>query len=721
MCFQCVTLHKPRTAGRSDPSDASDESDDTLGTFTAILRKSLLAAAFLIAVTQSGQAATAKQKSLDEWRSLTSPGTNAPLAFVRGDRIRFYFQVGTNFFEFTGNWSRHRIPSSGYRVDSALLRWKQRVSKIPDGGRTWREATVIAGNEWRQLATNLFRELVPPTPGHGLYYQAFLADRLLYRDNEGLPRVAPLREQPPGVVVDRRYTIEETLEVLARKVEEQLSRTHPGDSLFVLMAPNANRFTQPLLLDRRQRVCVLLSPAALYESTEHGLSLAVTVQGVSAMLFESHGLALIKNPVSSIARLGDLMVQTLARFIRPRFAGTTKEIPPPKEAPGMNLAEWEMWLDRYTGTRLEAGSLDLLIDGDRFFTRLREAVEQATNHIDINLFIFDRDDVAVDVADQLKRRSSVVKTRIVLDRMGTLAAGISPPATPLPENFVPPKSIFSYLKSGSEVHVRAFLNPWFSADHSKVITVDGNTAWVGGMNIGREYRYEWHDLMVELKGPIVGSFENEFRKDWAHAGLLGDLAYAVRALSGPRLMGVNASGLRWPQDFAGKVRRLPTRTGWKPFGSAVFNSLRRAQNYIYAENPYLFDKKVLIELVQARQRGVDVRIILPRVNDLKAGGRSNLVAANYLLEHGVRVYFYPGMTHVKALLVDGWACAGSGNLDHLSLRLSQEENIATSDPAFAGRLKKELFDDDFAHSYELTKSISVDWGDFLADMVLAGF
>jgi cardiolipin synthase len=451
------------------------------------------------------------------------------------------------------------------------------------------------------------------------------------------------------------------------------------------------------------------------------LTFAVTVEGVSAMLFESHGLALIKNPVSSLARLGDLVAQTVARFIRPRFTGTPKDIPPPKQAPGMNLPEWEMWLDQYTGTRLEAGSLDLLIDGDRFFTRLHEAIEEATNHIEMNLFIFDRDDVAVDVADQLRRRSSAVKTRIVLDRMGTLAAGISPPATPMPENFVPPRSIFSYLKKDSDIHVRAFLNPWFSSDHCKVIVIDGNWAWLGGMNIGREYRYEWHDLMVEVKGPVVGSFENEFRKDWAHAGPLGDLAYAGQSLNGPRSLGELAARLHWPEGFADTVRRLPTRTGWKPFGAAVFNSLRKAQSYIYAQNPYLFDKKVLIELAQARQRGVDVRVILPRVNDLKAGGRSNLVAANYLLQHGVRVYFYPGMTHVKALLVDGWACVGSGNLDHLSLRLSQEQNIATSDPAFAARLKKELFEDDFAHSYELTKTVSVDWGDFLADMVLAGF
>jgi phosphatidylserine/phosphatidylglycerophosphate/cardiolipin synthase-like enzyme len=676
---------------------------------------------FLAANQSLFAATTPKQQSLNEWRNLTSPGTNAPRAFVRGDNIRFYFQVGTNFFEFTGNWGRHRVPTAGYRVDSALLRMKQKVSKIPDGGRSWREARVIAGTDWRRLATNLFAELVPQTPGQGVYYQAFLADRLLYRDAQGQPHVVPLRDQPTDITIDRRYTVEETLEVLARRFEEQLSQTHSGESAFVLMAPNANRFTQPLLLDRRQRQCVLLSPAALYESTEHGLSLAVTVQGISAMLFQSHGVALIKNPVSSLARLADLAVQTVARFIRPRFATVPAEIVPPKQAPGMNLAEWERWLDDHTGTRLEAGSMDLQIDGDRFFTRLHDAFENATNYIHMDLFIFDRDDVAVDVANQLKRRSSEVKTRIVLDRMGTLAAGISPPATPMPEGFVPPKSIWSYLRRDSDVHVRSFLNPWFSADHCKVIVVDGERAWVGGMNIGREYRYEWHDLMVELEGPVVASFDNEFRKDWAHAGLLGDLAYTARVLSGSRPVGKLAFDLHWPEDFGGMLRRLPTRTAWKPFGAAVFGALDRARSYIYVENPYLFDKKVLIELVQARERGVDVRVILPRVNDLKAGGRSNLVAANYLLEHGVRVYFYPGMTHVKAMLVDGWACTGSGNLDHLSLRLSQEQNIATSDPAFAARLKRELFEDDFAHSYELTKTISVDWGDFLTDLMLEGF
>jgi phosphatidylserine/phosphatidylglycerophosphate/cardiolipin synthase-like enzyme len=73
------------------------------------------------------------------------------------------------------------------------------------------------------------------------------------------------------------------------------------------------------------------------------------------------------------------------------------------------------------------------------------------------------------------------------------------------------------------------------------------------------------------------------------------------------------------------------------------------------------------------------------------------------------------------MLVDDWACLGSGNLSHFSLRLSQEQNIATSDPVFTAKLKRELFDEDFARSYELQRPISVDWVDFLADLILEGF
>ncbi len=660
--------------------------------------------------------AVPKQQNLDEWRSLTAPTAAAPRVFVRGNRIRFYFPTPTNVVEFSARWDRHRIPSDGYRVNSGLLRWDQKLPHMPAGERGWREATVIAGAEWGRLTTNLVEALTPAAPEHGIYYEGFLADRLLYRDAKGTPRFGSIDTQSKGIVLDRCLSFEETLVALAQHVERSLVERHPGDTLFLLLAPNAKRFPQALLLDRQQRRCIWLSPAALYDNTERGLTLATTAQGLSSLLLESHVLALIKNPISSLARLADLGVESVVRFVRMPFPRPTTEYPPLNHGQGMDLAQWEKWLDRYTGTHQEDGSLNLLVDGEEFFPRLERAIAAATNHIHFDVYIFDKDDVAVGIADELKRRSSQIEVKVILDRLGTIGGGAVPPGTPLPDDFVAPTSMYSYLRQNSRVHVHPFLNPWFSTDHSKVYLVDGTQAWMGGMNLGREYRYEWHDVMVELHGPVVASLEDEFRREWAHESLFGDLGYLVALARGSHETGPPQHSDRWI-----KVRLLPTKTAWKPFSAAVQGAIARSRSYVYLENPYLFDKRVIVALARARNRGVDVRVVLPRVNDLKSGGRSNLVLANYLLEHGVRVYFYPGMTHVKALMADGWACLGSGNLNHLSLRVCQEHNVASSDPSFAAQMKSKLFEEDFNRSYELKEPVSIEWVDFLADLLLEGF
>ena len=658
---------------------------------------------------------TTKQQSLDEWRLLTSPTSPPPRVFVKGDQVQFYFPAPRGMTTFKAEWVRGKIPTSGYRVKSALLRWDRKLAQIPEGHRSWREATVITGGEWGTLATNLIAELTPSAPNHAAYYQAFLADGVCYRDPAGAPHFLPFGQAPVDAVVEHRFSIEETLEVLARFVDRQFARTDPRNDLFLLMAPSRQQFAQPVLVDRLQRRCVLLNPAALYDFTEQGLTPASTMRSLSAILPEGHGLALLKNPMSSAARLADLGIATAVRFVRIPLPKPAASVPPLSQAAGMDLAAWESWLDRYTGTRLEEGFLKLRNNGDGFFPGLEEAIAAATNWVHFNIYIFDRDDVAVGIADRLKPRAKEVDVKVVFDRLGSISGGQVPPASPLPEDFVMPASIGAYLKEGSNVKVRKFLNPWFSSNHSKVLLVDGTQGWLGGMNFGREYRYDWHDLMIELHGPVLASLEADFDRAWAHAGPWGDLAYAAALFSDARTTPAVPSPEPWM-----KVRRLPTRTLWKPFSAAVLNALREAQSYIYVENPYLLDKRVILALVRARNRGVDVRVILPRVNDFKAAGRASLVVANYLLEHGVRVYFYPGMTHVKAVLVDDWVCVGSANLNHLSLRVNQEQNIATSDPRFAAEVKREVFGNDFSRSHELTQPIMIDWVDILADLLLEG-
>ncbi len=167
-----------------------------------------------------------------------------------------------------------------------------------------------------------------------------------------------------------------------------------------------------------------------------------------------------------------------------------------------------------------------------------------------------------------------------------------------------------------------------------------------------------------------------------------------------------------------ELRRLYTKSFSRQIRSTELAAINRASGYVLAENPYFYSNDFLNALVRARRRGVDVRVILPSENDLTAGHRSNLVTANYLRQQGVRVFLYPGMTHVKALLVDGWACFGSANFDALSLRLNGEDDLATSDPAFAARFRHDVFEADFARGRELLEELPVDWQDYLADAIL---
>jgi phosphatidylserine/phosphatidylglycerophosphate/cardiolipin synthase-like enzyme len=657
-----------------------------------------------------------KQQSLKEWQQLTEHSAVPPRVFVDHNQIRFYFWPKTNeVVQFKAVLTKQRWPYDEYEVNSGPLVLEAKPSPIPRPGRPWREARLIRGEEWRLLMTNLIGVLTPPKPGHGAYYRGILGGRFLYRDNDGTPRFAPVNEPPKDITIDHRYSIEETLQILARNAEKRLAHTHPNDSVFVLMAPNIRHFPQPLLIDRARRRCIWLSPVDFYHSSEPGHAMTYSSRSINALVLQGHGVALIKNPVSSAGRLVNLLTQTLVSFLRLPVPGPARNTAPLSHDPGMDLVQWESWLDRHTSTHQQDGSLKLLIDGERFFPRLQKAILQASNHIHFEQYIFDNDDVAVEIADQLKQKSHTIPTDIILDCLGSISASQVPPSTPPLTNFIPPVSITAYLKQDSRIRVRPFLNPFASYDHAKVYLIDGRFAWLGGMNIGREYRYEWHDLMVELQGPVVDSLENQFRRHWAHEGPYGDLGYLAAWFHPKQKPAVPCNNQPWS-----RVRLLPTRTLWKPFSTAVLGAIDHARSYIYVENPYLFDKRILRALARARGRGVDVRAIVPRANDSKAGRRAELVISNYLLDHGVQVYVYPGMTHVKALLVDGWACLGSGNLNQFGLAICQEQNVATSDPAFAAQVKHELFDADFEHAYEVTHQVSVGWLDSAADIVVEG-
>ncbi len=416
-------------------------------------------------------------------------------------------------------------------------------------------------------------------------------------------------------------------------------------------------------------------------------------------------------PVSSLHRLLFYVTDTTVDALNPNTLVVTNETPPlPLSRRGaMDLEAWERRLDAITGTTASRGTMEFLIDGDRFFPRLVGTIDRARRSVDVRVYIFDTDDVATDFADLLKRRAGTVDVRVLMDGLGTVVAGGVDPAS-LPAEVDQPVWIGHYLEGGSDVEARMQANPWLTGDHSKTFIIDRETAFVGGMNVGREYRYDWHDMMMDVRGPVVGQIARDFDKAWAHAGPFGDLGYLLASIRSERSA---------PGGFGYPIRVLRTRAGDSQIYRAQLEAIRSSQRYIYVETPYFTDNAVLGELIDARARGVDVRVILPTGGDSALMDRGNVVAANTMLESGIRVFLYPGFTHVKAAVYDGWACLGSANLDKLSLRVNEELNLATSHRATVAALEARLFEADFAVSTELTtplpKDLSYRLAVFLAD------
>ena len=108
---------------------------------------------------------------------------------------------------------------------------------------------------------------------------------------------------------------------------------------------------------------------------------------------------------------------------------------------------------------------------------------------------------------------------------------------------------------------------------------------------------------------------------------------------------------------------------------------------------------------------------MPYRNDSALITRSNVLVANAMLRNGIRVYIYPGMSHLKAAIYDGQACLGSANLDNLSLRTNREMNLATSHPPAVDALREQVFHIDMEKSVELTSPLPSNWSDYLAELL----
>lgn len=633
------------------------------------------------------------------------PGSLTNLIAYRGGtnlEIRYPFH-GKDAYAMA-NWpSAPGETSSDYQYYYAVLTFDKhphitRRSLIKHGDRL----TIRTAKQWQILVDEVFQGLMPQEAGHGVLVLVQSQEIALYRDAQRMPHVVKLDQKPASIIIDHAFGQTDFTREAVTLLEKSAGKIAPGQTQFLFVTGGDSAF---VLIDLRQRLIVFLSYPIDPDTQPSDMPAWFTLRALNSLVIRGFLISALKNPVTLVSR-GLWHIGTSSAAALDPSPGGSETPPPLYKGPGMDLAQWEKHLDKLVPARRSRGRLEFFIDGEQFFPALIKSVENATRSVDVLVYIFSSDQYAVTIANVLKNRSSTVRVRVLMDEMGSLfgEGSVAPPSA-IPPSFKHPGDIRYYLTAGSRVHVRASTNPWLTTDHRKCIIIDGKQAYVGGMNIGWNYRYAWHDMMVRLTGPVVGRLEKDYEEAWAHAGILGDFAYAWVCFFGrthPRRNEVADSI---------DIRPLRTSTGHLEIYRAQLEAIRQAKGYIYIENAYFSDNAILRELIHARQRGVDVRVILPAKNDSGVMQTSNLLMANEMVQNGIRVYAYPGMTHVKAAIYDGWACLGSANMEKMSLRVSQELDVAFSDPTAVNRLKHDLFETDFARAREITQPEPINWLD----------
>ena len=215
-----------------------------------------------------------------------------------------------------------------------------------------------------------------------------------------------------------------------------------------------------------------------------------------------------------------------------------------------------------------------------------------------------------------------------------------------------------------------FLN---NRDHRKILVIDGNVAFTGGINIADEYINEierfgyWKDTGIRMKGAAVWSFTCMFLEMWN---------YIINSTE-------DYEKFRPDADYVAKIPSVgyvqpysDTPLDHENTGENVYmNIINSAQKYVYIFTPYLIiDHEMLVSLQNAAKRGVDVRIVTPGIPDKKFVYLLTQADYDVLIESGVKIYQYtPGFIHAKSFVCDDKiATVGSINLDYRSMYLHFE-------------------------------------------------
>jgi cardiolipin synthase len=374
----------------------------------------------------------------------------------------------------------------------------------------------------------------------------------------------------------------------------------------------------------------------------------------------------------------------------------------------LDVMELEADLDHLLGASVQRGDVHLWPDGGEALTTLKQMLAGAQRRIDVLMFQWENDTLGAELATLLAEKAGPdLRVRILVDGGGNLIFG-----APVHAHAGDVNGVVTKLANQPYVEVIRTRNPFGWVDHRKLVVVDGRCAWTGGRNFTHKSFFEQRDLSATLEGPVVTALAKDFDGFWVEQG--GGSSSELGARSS-ELKDAPRSAFRAPSSTVRTIYTLPRR---HQIEQVLYNVVDRARHHVFIENYTFCDGLLVYKLAQARQRGVDVRVVLTFSDCTAALNHANRAIANRLLAAGVRVYVYPGMTHAKVATVDGcWAYVGSGNFDPLSLRRNYELGLALGNPAIVGEIEQNVFDRDFCPAWELTAPLQLSFRDYACEIL----
>lgn len=368
-------------------------------------------------------------------------------------------------------------------------------------------------------------------------------------------------------------------------------------------------------------------------------------------------------------------------------------------------------------------SVTLLMSGQEKFDDMFCAIRQARISVHLEYFNFRNDSIASQLFDLLAEKAKEgVEVRALFDGFGNDSNN-----QPLLK-----KHIKAIRKRGIEIYefdpIRfPWINHVFHRDHRKIVVIDGQIAYTGGMNVADYYINgtpqvgEWRDMHCRIDGDEVNTLQAIFLRIWnktarqnVHGakyfrGICGgyyfhDLKPDTCCTAGHKMVGI--------------INREP-RTSNKIIRQFYINAINDAKDSIKLVNPYLtLTGKLKRALKRAVKRGVKVEVMVSAKSDIPLTPDCVFYNVHKLMKHGVDVYIYePGFHHTKIIMVDGLFCTvGSANLNSRSLRFDYEENAVIIDPCTTAELSH-MFDHDKTRSFKLTpekwKEFRTGWQKFV--------